>query len=110
MILDLSLPDGDGFNVVDWLRQQKELSKTLLVVYSARDVMDFERKQLQLGPTEFLTKASVQPQEVEALVLTMLRRFRENLDDSGSPADDQYPGPPDVNDCKKEEEWFADAY
>ncbi len=88
MILDLSLPDGDGFNVVDWLRQQKELSKTLLVVYSARDVMDFERKQLQLGPTEFLTKASVQPQEVEALVLTMLRRFRENQDDLDSPADD----------------------
>jgi PAS domain S-box-containing protein len=87
LILDLSLPDGDGFNVVDWLRQQKELSKTPLVVYSARDVMDFERKQLQLGPTEFLTKASVQPQEVEALVLTMLRRFREKEEDLDSPAD-----------------------
>ncbi len=93
LILDLSLPDGDGFNVVDWLRQQKELSKTLLVVYSARDVMDFERKQLQLGPTEFLTKASVQPQEVEALVLTMLRRFRQNQDDMDSPADDMISRP-----------------
>jgi hypothetical protein len=55
--------------------------------------MDFERKQLQLGPTEFLTKASVQPQEVEALVLTMLRRFRENLDDLASPSDDQISRP-----------------
>jgi PAS domain S-box-containing protein len=82
LILDLSLPDGDGFNVVDWLRQQKELSKLPLVVYSARDIADHERSLLKLGPTEFLTKAKVQPQEVEALVLTMLRRFRDpnNLD------------------------------
>jgi PAS domain S-box-containing protein len=87
VILDLSLPDGDGFNVVDWLRQQKDLSKTPLVVYSARDVMDFERRQLQLGPTEFLTKASVQPQEVEALVLTMLRRLRKVEDEIESPGD-----------------------
>jgi PAS domain S-box-containing protein len=87
VILDLSLPDGDGFNVVDWLRQQKDLSKTPLVVYSARDVMDFERRQLQLGPTEFLTKASVQPQEVEALVLTMLRRLRKVEDEIQSNGD-----------------------
>lgn len=87
IVLDLSLPDGDGFNVVDWLRQQKDLSRTPLVVYSARDVMDFERKQLQLGPTEFLTKASVQPQEVEALVLTMLRRLRNMEDEIDSPGD-----------------------
>jgi len=87
LILDLSLPDGDGFNVVDWLRQQKDLSHTPLVVYSARDVMDFERKQLQLGPTEFLTKASVPPQEVEALVLTMLRRLRKMEDGLDAPSD-----------------------
>lgn len=77
LILDLSLPDGDGFNVVDWLRQHDELSTLPLVVYSARDIGEHERRLLQLGPTEFLTKAKVQPQEVEALVLTMLRRFRD---------------------------------
>ncbi len=87
LILDLSLPDGDGFNVVDWLRQQKDLCKTPLVVYSARDVLDFERRQLQLGPTEFLTKASVQPQEVEALVLTMLRRLRKAENENQSSDD-----------------------
>jgi hypothetical protein len=32
-----------------------------------------ERKKLQLGHTEFLTKARVQPQDVETLVLSMLR-------------------------------------
>jgi hypothetical protein len=38
-------------------------------------VSDVEREQLLLGPTEFVTKARVQPQEVEALVRTMLRRY-----------------------------------
>ena len=75
MILDLSLPDGDGFGVVDWLRQTHDLHRMPLIVYSARDVSEVEREQLLLGPTEFVTKARVQPQEVEALVRTMLRRF-----------------------------------
>lgn len=75
MILDLSLPDGDGFGVVDWLRQTHDLHRLPLIVYSARDVSEIEREQLLLGPTEFVTKARVQPQEVEALVRTMLRRY-----------------------------------
>ena len=76
MILDLSLPDGDGFGVVDWLRQRHDLQRMPLVVYSAQDVTESEREKLQLGPTEFLTKTRVQPQEVEALVRTMLRHYQ----------------------------------
>jgi DNA-binding response OmpR family regulator len=77
IVLDLSLPDGDGFNVVDWLRQHEDLARLPLVVYSAREIAPSERTQLQLGPTHFLTKAKVQPQQLESLVLTMLRRSRQ---------------------------------
>ncbi len=77
IVLDLSLPDGDGFNVVDWLRQHEDLAQLPLVVYSAREIAASERAQLQLGPTHFLTKAKVQPQQLESLVLTMLRRSRQ---------------------------------
>jgi PAS domain S-box-containing protein len=73
LILDITLPDGDGFGLVDWLRQQHEMKKLPLVVYSAQDLGEAERKKLQLGHTEFLTKARVQPQDVETLVLSMLR-------------------------------------
>jgi DNA-binding response OmpR family regulator/nitrogen-specific signal transduction histidine kinase len=75
IILDLALPDGHGLELVDWLRMQKELRSLPLVVYSAREVSSSERKLLQLGPTEFLTKTKVHPQDVEALVFTMLRRY-----------------------------------
>jgi PAS domain S-box-containing protein len=76
MVLDIGLPDGNGFNVVDWLRQNEALARLPLVVYSGRELSPTERRHLTLGPTHFLAKARVQPQQLEALVLTMLRRSR----------------------------------
>ena len=77
LVLDIGLPDGDGFNVVDWLRQHESLAQLPLVVYSGRDLSPTERRHLTLGPTHFLAKAKVQPQQLEALVLTMLRSSRQ---------------------------------
>ena len=77
LVLDIGLPDGDGFNVVDWLRQHESLALLPLVVYSGRDLTPAERRHLTLGPTHFLAKARVQPQQLEALVLTMLRSSRQ---------------------------------
>jgi PAS domain S-box-containing protein len=76
LVLDIGLPDGDGFNLVDWLRQYKSLAHLPLVVYSGSSFTPSERRQLTLGPTHFLTKTRVQPQQLEALVLTMLRTTR----------------------------------
>jgi signal transduction histidine kinase/CheY-like chemotaxis protein len=77
LILDLGLPDGDGFSLVDWLRRQPDLRSLPLVVYSGREVSDSEMSKLRLGPTQFLTKAKVQPREVEELVLTIVNRIRK---------------------------------
>lgn len=81
LILDLTLPDGDGFTLVEWLREQPALRSLPLVVYSGREISDQEMSMLRLGPTEFLTKAKVQPQEVEELVISMVRRIRSGLTD-----------------------------
>jgi PAS domain S-box-containing protein len=78
MILDVGLPDGDGFGLIERLRHHPELHSLPLLVYSARDLTEPEREQLQLGPTSFLTKARVQAQEVETLVLAMLRAASQN--------------------------------
>ncbi len=72
LVLDLSLPDGDGFVVVEWLRQHNRLSSVPLVVYSAQDVNEEERDRLRLGQTEFLTKGRVSTQEFEHRVLDIL--------------------------------------
>ena len=81
LILDLTLPDGDGFSFVEWLRQQPPLRTLPLVVYSGREISDAEMTRLRLGPTEFLTKAKVQPHEVEELVLAMVQRIRSKFAD-----------------------------
>ncbi len=75
LVLDLSLPDGSGFALVNWLRRQPALRTLPLVVYSGRDVSPEEMEQLRLGPTQFLTKARVQPEEIENLVLAMVRHL-----------------------------------
>ena len=38
-----------------------------LVVYSGRELSPVERRHLTLGPTHFLAKTRVQPQQLEAL-------------------------------------------
>lgn len=76
IILDLSLPDGDGFSLVEWLRTQPSLCALPLVVYSGRDLTVAEMRELRLGPTEFLTKAKVQPAEVEQLVLNIVHQLQ----------------------------------
>ncbi len=78
VILDVTLPDGDGFSLVDWLRRQPALRTLPLVVYSGREIAETERQKLRLGPTEFLTKAKVNPAEVEQLVLAMVQRLRNS--------------------------------
>jgi DNA-binding response OmpR family regulator len=90
-VLDIGLPDGDGFNLVDWLRRHENLARLPLVVYSGREFSPAERTQLTLGPTHFLTKARVQPQQLEALVLTMLRSSRQM--EEASPAQSTVPNP-----------------
>jgi signal transduction histidine kinase/DNA-binding response OmpR family regulator len=76
LILDLTLPDGSGFSLVDWLRQQPGLRTLPMVVYSGRSLSPREMEQLRLGPTQFLAKARVQPREVEQLVLAMVRHLQ----------------------------------
>jgi PAS domain S-box-containing protein len=80
LVLDIGLPDGDGFNVVDWLRQNENLAGLPLVIHCSRELSDAERRHLTLGPTHFLTKACVQPQQLDALVMTMLRSSRQMED------------------------------
>ena len=78
LILDLTLPDGDGFSLVDWLRRQPELHSLPLVVYTNREISEAEMVKLSLGPTQFFNKAKVKPAEVVELVLAMVHRQRNS--------------------------------
>jgi exodeoxyribonuclease VII large subunit len=85
-VLDIGLPDGDGFNVVDWLRKHENLARLPLVVYSGRELSPAERRQLTLGPTHFLTKARVQPPAAGSAGLDHAAQFASDWKTIRAPA------------------------
>jgi hypothetical protein len=72
VILDLVLPELDGFEVVEWMRAQPRLAHVPLVVYTALEVSAADEERLRLGPTEFMVKSRVSPEEFEERVLELL--------------------------------------
>jgi CheY-like chemotaxis protein len=74
LVLDLILPEVDGFEVVSWLRRHGRLCDIPLVVYTAKDLTEEDREQLRLGASEFLTKSQVSLEEFEKRVLGLLNQ------------------------------------
>jgi len=72
VILDVGLPDGDGFWVADWLRQHERLRSVPIVVYTARDLDTSERRRLDTGHTSFMTKGDVTLEQFEHDVLKLV--------------------------------------
>jgi PAS domain S-box-containing protein len=72
IVLDISLPDVDGFAVVSALRGNARLDRTPVLVYSARDVSGADRSRLRLGRTEFLTKSRSNLADFEDHVVRLL--------------------------------------
>lgn len=56
IILDLGLPAGDGFVVLDRLHRNPELRAIPVIVLTARDPESTERKALQMGACAFFQK------------------------------------------------------
>lgn len=93
LVLDLVLPECNGFAVVDWLRQHNRLCQVPLVVYTAQDLNNSERERLKLGQTLFLTKGRITPKEFEQRVIYLLNRIirgREEDSNSDSQANSGY--------------------
>jgi PAS domain S-box-containing protein len=74
LILDLMMPNLDGFQLVRLLRQRRWTQKIPLLVLTALDLTEGERTLLQLGPTRHLTKGPMIQQEVVGRVRELLRR------------------------------------
>jgi len=71
MVLDIGLPDIDGFEVLRRLRQRR--SQTNVLVLTARDAVEDRVRGLDLGADDYLTKP-FSLTEFEARVRALLRR------------------------------------
>ena len=87
LVLDLGLPEVDGFAVVEWLRRHERLHEMPMVVYTARDLDESDRSRLRLGSTtQFVTKGRITASDFEQRVMGLLGRLtpatgRENTDE-----------------------------
>ncbi len=82
IILDVSLPRMDGFEVVDILRQGKSRT-TPLIVFTGRELTQEDQRQLTLGTTCYLNKTRSSESEMARLV----KEFLHNLLAYREPAD-----------------------
>ncbi|WP_239307991.1 response regulator, partial [Frankia sp. Cj3] len=96
IVLDLDLPELDGFGVVDRLRRDDRLRGVPVVVYTALDLSDDERRRLMLGETHFMTKSRTKPEEFEQRVVELLNRITDTQpavgEGIGRQADDRQEG------------------
>ncbi len=65
VLLDLKMPRKDGFEVLQWIRQQPGLSTLRVVVLTASDAIRDVNRAYQLGANSFLVKPVDFPHFVE---------------------------------------------
>ena len=84
LILDIILPQVDGFGVIEWLHQHNQFCRIPVVVYSAKDLDDMERNRLKLGHTEFLSKGRVTVLEFEQRLMQLIGQITQSKQHSSS--------------------------
>lgn len=70
-VLDISLPDGNGFDLLTSLRQQK--NKTPVIIVTARGQVEDRVKGLDLGADDYLSKP-IDSNELIARIRAIIRR------------------------------------
>ncbi|MFD6445800.1 response regulator [Promicromonospora sp. NPDC060204] len=85
VVLDLTLPDGSGRELVADLRRDGRLRRVPLVVYTGAEVSRSDRADLRLGRTVFLTKGRAAPDTVLRSVLDLLDVAAGRAGDVGRP-------------------------
>jgi DNA-binding response OmpR family regulator len=79
IVLDLGIPAGDGFVVLDILKTNPDLSSVPVVVLSGRDRRANEERVLNAGARAFLQKP-VQTNEFLAVIRQALNQKHQNPD------------------------------
>ncbi|HYH83810.1 MAG TPA: ATP-binding protein [Longimicrobium sp.] len=74
VVLDIDIPDGDGFWLAERFRHDAALRHVPIVAYTALDLDEAGRERLRAAGVEVLTKSRVAPVELERRVMALLER------------------------------------
>jgi DNA-binding response OmpR family regulator len=79
IILDLGLPAGDGFVVLERLQKDDKLSTIPVIVLTARDPQSSEQRVLQAGAAAFFQKPADNAELLEVIRATLLETATGNV-------------------------------
>ena len=72
ILLDLMMPEMDGFEFMDALRRRKDRQRIPVIVITAKDLTEEDRRRLNGGVERIIQKGATSQSEVLELVRTLL--------------------------------------
>ncbi len=79
VLLDLNMPEPDGHQVCDIIKNDTALQNVPVIILTASDDLSDKLKRLEGGADDYITKYTDQ-RELEARIRSVVRRQRQNLD------------------------------
>jgi len=89
ILLDVMMPDIDGYEVTRRLRQNPSTAKTPILMFTAKSQLDDKVVGFEVGVNDYLTKPT-HPSELQARVKTLLARVGEKKDNKVSGGEHGY--------------------
>ncbi|HEV7148787.1 MAG TPA: response regulator, partial [Pedococcus sp.] len=74
LVLDLGLPDIDGYAVVEAMRRDERLRSLPLLVYTGSQLTPADKRRLLLGETRFVTKSGESSADFARKIISLLRK------------------------------------
>lgn len=91
ILLDVMMPDMDGYEVTRRLRQNPSTANTPILMFTAKTQLDDKVAGFEVGVNDYLTKPT-HPSELQARVKTLLARVGEKKTAGGSSSRDENQG------------------
>jgi DNA-binding response OmpR family regulator len=77
ILLDLMMPEMDGFEFMDALRRRGDAKRIPVIVITAKDLTEEDRRRLNGGVERIIQKGATTPAEVLVLIRSTMRSYAE---------------------------------
>ncbi|MDD3607249.1 MAG: response regulator [Candidatus Moranbacteria bacterium] len=77
VLLDLVLPERDGFEILEKIRKEKDLDKTKIIIFSNLSQPEERNRAEELGADGFIVKSENTPQQIIDKVKEFAKKFEE---------------------------------
>src|SRR5512133_1083695 len=91
ILLDVMMPDMDGYEVTRRLRRNPSTMETPILMFTAKTQLDDKVIGFEVGANDYLTKPT-HPSELQARVNTLLSRTNDKKSPAGTPGQDKTRG------------------